>query len=158
MEEFGITVVDRDFSFERFIELNFGPGEAEALRLGRDLKAAAVPLHDVVVADRALVMKAADAIQVLRSGTPGLCGLAGRPAEAPIVVGEESAEDFVGRLEIGCTGEAEFARETILKDAPEAFDAALGLGTVGRDVGDAELLKGAAELRGLLAARELFFE
>src|ERR1019366_7098492 len=45
----------------------------------------------------------------------------------------------------------------ILKSTPEAFDAALGLGTLGGDVGDAELLESAAELRGLAAAQELFF-
>ena len=54
-------------------------------------------------------------------------------------------------------GQAQFAGEAILKGAPEAFDAALGLRTLGRDVGDAELLQSAAELRGLAAARELFF-
>jgi len=40
---------------------------------------------------------------------------------------------------------------------PEAFDAALGLGTLGGDVSDAELIQGAAELGGLAAAGELFF-
>ena len=50
------------------------------------------------------------------------------------------------------------AGQTILKSAPEAFDAALGLRTVSRDVGDAELLEGAAELGGFAAAGELFFD
>lgn len=69
--ESGISVIDRNPSFERFIELNFCPGEAEALRLGRDWEAAAVPLHDVVAADGAFVMKAADAINLGGNGTPG---------------------------------------------------------------------------------------
>ena len=38
----------------------------DAARLGWDLEAAAVPLHDVVVADDAFVDKAADAVQVAR--------------------------------------------------------------------------------------------
>ncbi len=49
------------------------------------------------------------------------------------------------------------AGEAILKGSPEAFDTALGLGTLSGDVGDAELLESAAELRGLAAPRELFF-
>ena len=55
------------------------------------------------------------------------------------------------------TGQTQLAGEAILKSAPEAFDAALGLGTLGSDVGDAELLQSAAELSGLAAAGELFF-
>src|SRR5271169_1494817 len=156
--EFGIAVIDRNFTLERFTELNFGPGEAEALRLGRDLETAAVPLHDVVVADRTLVMKTADAIQFGGSGTPGLLRFPRRPAEAAIVVGEKAAEDCVGRFDIGGAGQPEFAGQAILKSAPEALDAALGLRTVGRDVGDAELLEGAAELGWLAATGELFFE
>ena len=60
--ESGICVIDRDLSFERFHNLHFGPGEAEAFWLRRDLEAASVPLHDVVVADAALMVKAADAV------------------------------------------------------------------------------------------------
>ena len=94
-------MIDRNLSFERFNELDFGPGEAEALRLGRDLEAASVPLHDVVVADRALVMKAADAIKIFGSGTPGLFRLARRATEAAVVVGQEAAQDLVGGGQIG---------------------------------------------------------
>ena len=116
-----------------------------------------IPLHDVVVADRALVMKAADAIEVFGSGTPSFFRIARGSTEAAVVVGQEAAQDLVGGVEIGGTGQAEFAGETILKSAPEALDAALGLGTLGGDVGDAELVQGAAELRGFAATGELFF-
>ena len=60
-------------------------------------------------------------------------------------------------VQIGGPGQAQFAGEAILKGAPEAFDAALGLGTLGSNVGDAELLQCAAELRGFPATCELFF-
>ena len=155
--EFGIAVIDRNLSFERFHELHLGPSEAEALRLGRDLETASVPLHDVVVADAALVMKAADAVQIFGSGTPSLFRLARGATEAAVVVGQEAAQDLVGGVQIVGTGQTQFAGEAILKGAPEAFDAALGLRTVGGDVGDAELLQSAAELRGFAAAGELFF-
>jgi hypothetical protein len=54
--------------------------------------------------------------------------------------------------------QAQFAGEAILQDAPEAFDAALGLRTIGSDEGDAELFQGTAELRGLAFSSELFVD
>src|SRR5580658_769104 len=158
VEELGLTVIDVHCSFERFVELHLGPGEAEAFGLRRDLEAAAVPLHDVVVADRAFVNEAADTVQILGSRAPGFFGFARRAAEAPVVVRKKSAKDFVGRLEIGGAGQPQFAGEAILKGAPEAFDAAFGLRRVGGNVGDAELLKRTAELSRLPFPRELFFD
>src|ERR1019366_5047934 len=141
----------------RFIELHLGTSEAEALRLGRDLEAASVPLHDVVVADRAFVMEAADGVEVFGSRTPNFFGFARRTTEAPVVVGQEAAKDLVGGVQIVRAGQTQLAGEAILKGAPETFDAALGLRTLSSDVGDAELIQSAAELGGLLAASELFF-
>src|ERR1700675_4996083 len=156
--EFIVCVIDRNLSFERFIELHLGPSETEAVWLGRDLEAASVPLHDIVVADAALVMEAADAIEIFGSGTPSFFRIARRATEAAVVVGQETTKDLVGGVQIVRTGQAEFAGEAILKGAPEAFDAALGLGTVGGDVGDAELLQGATKLCGFAAAGELFID
>ena len=155
--KFGVSVIDRNLSFERFNELYFGAGEAEALRLGRDLEAASVPLHDIIVADAALVMKAADAIEIFGSGTPSLFRIARCATEAPVVVGQEAAQDLVGGVQVVGTGQTQLAGEAILKSAPETFDAALRLRTLGSDVGDAELIQSAAELRGFPAARQLFF-
>ena len=137
--------------------MHFCPGEAEALRLGRDLETASIPLHDVVVADAALVMKAADAVEIFGSGTPGFFRFARGATEAAVVVGQETAQDLVGGVQIVSTGQTQLAGEAILKGAPETFDASLGLGTVGSDVGDAELFQRAAELGGFTAAGELFF-
>jgi hypothetical protein len=63
--EFVFPVIDGHLSFDGFVELNFCSCETEALRLRRELEAASIPLHDVVVADRTLVMKAEDAVQIL---------------------------------------------------------------------------------------------
>ena len=82
--EFGIRVADGDLSFERFKDLHFSTGEAEALRLGRDLEAAADPLHDIVIADAALVMEAADAIEICGSGTPSFFHIARSTSEAAV--------------------------------------------------------------------------
>jgi hypothetical protein len=54
--------------------------------------------------------------------------------------------------------EGQFDHEAILQGAPQAFDAALGLGGVGRDVPDAELPEYLAEVGGMLGALELFLE
>ena len=89
--EFGFSVIDGDLSFERFVDLDFGPGETEAFRLGRDLERAAFPLHDVVVADAALVHEAADAIQVLWGRTPSGFRCARSACEAAVVVRQEAA-------------------------------------------------------------------
>src|SRR5712691_5141963 len=137
--------------------MNFGSGKAETLGMRRNLEAAPVPLHDVVVADGALVPEAADAIEVGRSGTPGFFRFTRRAAEAAVVIGQDVAQNFVGSIEIGRAGQAQLAGEAVLKRAPEAFDAALGLRTAGGDVADAELSQGAAELGGLSFACELFF-
>src|SRR5689334_13632812 len=156
--EFGLCVIDRDFPFERFVDLHFGSGEAEAFRLGRNLERSAVPLHDVVVADAAFVHEAADAIEIFWSGTPGGFCCARSASEAAVVVGQEMAQHGIGANQIGSASQAEFAGEAILKSAPETFDAPLGLRRVRSDVGDAELRQGPAELSGLAFAGELFCE
>jgi hypothetical protein len=68
------------------MELHLGPREAEALWLRWDLEAVSIPLHDVVVADQAFVMEAADVVKVLGSGTQNFFGFARRATEAPVVV------------------------------------------------------------------------
>ena len=84
-------------------------------------------------------MEAADAVEIFGSGPPSFFGFARCATEAAVVVGQEAAQDLVGGVQIVGTGQAQLAGETILKGAPETFDASLGLGTLGGDVGDAEL-------------------
>src|SRR5580693_2419766 len=153
----GITVIKRNAPVESFIDVNLGSGKAEALALLRDLETLALPLHDVVVADHALMNEAADAIQIFRGGAPGGLHVAGPTGEAAVVVGDENAQHGVGGVQIAGLRQPEFAGEAILEHAPEAFDAAFGLRAAGGDKGDAELLQSAAELGGLAFSRELFF-
>jgi len=156
MLEPGIAVVERDAAIESLIDLHFGSGKTIATRLRMNLQAAAVPLHNVVVADDAFVGEAADAIQILRGRTPGLLGIAGDASEAAVVIGDELPQYGVGRVEIAGSRQTEFAGETVLQHAPEALDAAFGLGALRGDEGDAELLESTAELSGLTLAGELF--
>jgi len=91
--QFGVSRVDGHSPFETFRELNADAGKAEAVRLGRELKAASFPLHDVVVADGAFVEEAADALQV--SEGRSLCGfglVVRGTGEAAIVVGAEAGQ------------------------------------------------------------------
>src|ERR1700688_406332 len=145
----GVAGIERDAGVESLIDMDFGSGKAEALALLGYLEALAFPLHDVVVADHALVDEAADAVQVLGSRAPGSLRLARSASEAAIVVGQEKTEHGVGGIQIARLSEANFAAQTILQYAPEALDAALGLRTAGGDKGDAELIESAAELSGL---------
>ena len=156
--EFGVGVIDRDFSFQRFVDLDFGSSEAEAFRLRRDVENTALPLHDIVVADVAFVHEAADAVQVLGGGTPSGLRFPWCTGETAVVIGQEAAQDSVGTRQIGSAGQTEFAGEAVLKSAPEAFDASLGLRRVRGDIGDPELFESTAELGGLAFAGELFFE
>jgi PAS domain S-box-containing protein len=134
------------------MDLDCGSGETEAAGLGMNLQPAAVPLHNVIVADDAFMGEATDAFEVFRSRAPGVGCVAGSASEAAVVVGDEASQDAVGRVQIVGLGQAEFAGEAILKHAPKAFDAAFGLRALGGDEGDAELLERATELRGLALA------
>src|ERR1700730_1026455 len=154
----GVAVIEREATVEGLIDAHFGTGEAEAVCLLRDLEATAVPLHEVVVADDTLVHEAADTVERVGRFPPGGCGFACLPSETTVVVGDKFAQHGVGGIDVGRFCQAQFAGEAILQDAPEAFDAALGLRTIGSDEGDAELFQGTAELRGLAFSSELFVD
>ncbi len=154
----GVAVVKRDTPVERLIDMDFGSGEAEALALLGDLEALTVPLHDVVVADHALVNEAADAVEIFRSRTPSGLHFTRTAGEAAVIVGEEKAQHGIGGVQIAGLSQTKLAAQAILEHAPEAFDAAFGLRAAGGDEGDAEMIEGAAELGGLAFAGEFFFD
>ena len=158
MFQAGVAVVERHSPVESLIDLDFSAGEAEAAGLLGDLEAAALPLHDVVVADDAFVHEAADAVEAVRRGPPSGLHFAGFFSETAVVVGEELAQDGVGGVEVSSLGKAEFTAQAILQQAPEPLDAAFGLRAVGGDEGDAELFQGATELGGLAFSGELFLD
>jgi len=114
----------------------------------------------VVGGDDALVAQAqaTGKIEAARQGAKVARGVGGGAGEALVVVGAEASEHGIGLLQSGGVGEAKFANQTILKGAPGAFDAALGLGGVGGDLLDAESLERAPELGGRLFSGELFGE
>src|SRR5437588_471873 len=88
----GVSVVKRNPPVERLVDVDFRSSKAEALSLLGDLEALAVPLHDVVVADHALMNEAADPVEIFRSRTP--CGVHFPRAagEAAVVVRHENTQ------------------------------------------------------------------
>src|SRR6202008_5158318 len=93
MFEPGVPVVERDSAIERLIELNLGART--------NLQSAPFPLHHVVVADDALVKERADALEISRSGAPGVNRVARSTGEAAVIVGDKAAQ----RIEIASTGQ-----------------------------------------------------
>src|SRR5258708_22238673 len=86
MFQAGVAIVERDAPIEGLIDLYFGASEAEPACLLGNLEASALPLHDVVVTNHALVHQAADTIEDLRSSTPRGFFFARQPSETAVVV------------------------------------------------------------------------
>src|SRR6202451_4858374 len=158
MLQASVAVVERKAPVEVLVDLHLGPREAEAACLLGDLEATPLPLHDIVVADDAFVHEAADPFETFWNGPPGGLHFARRSGETAIVISDELAQYGVSRVDVVCFSQAQFAGETVLEHAPEAFDAAFGLRAASRNEGDAELLEGATELGGLAFSGELFFD
>ena len=114
----------------------------------------------VIGGDDALIAQAeaASEIEAARQGAEVAHRFGGGTGEALVVVGAEAGEHGVGLLDGGGVSEAKFADQAVLTGAPDALDAALGLGRVGGDLLDAEFVEGASELGGSLFSGELFGE
>jgi hypothetical protein len=113
MTKLAVSVVDVDTPSKGFAKLNLGTGEAEAFWFWRDLETAAVPLHDIVIADDALVDEAADATEIFGGHTPSLFRFSRGPTEATIVVRQKAAQDLGGGSQIGGAREAQFTGKAI---------------------------------------------
>jgi NAD(P)-dependent dehydrogenase (short-subunit alcohol dehydrogenase family) len=87
-----VAIVEGDATIQGLVNLHFGTCEAEAPRLLRNLKAAAFPLHDVVVADDPFVYEAADAFETFWRWTPRSLPFARLSGEAAVVVGAVKLE------------------------------------------------------------------
>src|SRR5258705_11125882 len=103
MFQAGVAIVERDAPIEGLIDLYFGASEAEPACLLGNLEASALPLHDVVVTNHALVHQAADTIEDLRSSTPRGSFFARLPSETAVVGGDELAEQGIGGVRGHCS-------------------------------------------------------
>lgn len=151
---------DGEGAIEPLVDLDGGPSIGPAPSIGEDLEVMRSEAHGVVVAHAATVLEAAHRgeIETVRDGTKGGGSLRRGASEALIMAGQIGREEGIGTGEIVDPGEAQFADQAILEGAPEALDAALGLGRGGRDPLDAQLGEGPTDLGGIRAAAQLFLE
>src|SRR6202049_248602 len=139
-------------------EIDGVPGIAAFGGQGGERDGAGAEGDDVIGADHALVAEteAASEIEARWEGAEVALGLSSRDSKAMIIVGAEAGEDLVGRVEVAGLGAAEFADQAVLAGAPDALDASFGLGRVGGDLLDAELIQSPTQMGGALFTRELF--
>src|SRR5260221_3803290 len=123
--EAGVAVIERDPLVESLVDLHFGAGEAKAAGLLRDLEAAAFPLHDVVVANGALVHEAADTLEAFRGRSPGGFHFARLSGETAVVVSGEISPHGGWRGEGLSARKAGVAGQAILQDGAQALQAGL---------------------------------
>src|SRR5712664_3676213 len=107
MFQAGVAIVERDAPIEGLIDLYFGASEAEPACLLGNLEASALPLHDVVVTNHALVHQAADTIEDLRSSTPRGFFFARLPSETAVVVGDELTQHGIGGVQVHGSGQTQ---------------------------------------------------
>lgn len=150
------AAIDVKLAIELVGKLDDGTGIARARR--RELEFVVAEDDGVVGGDGPLITEAEAAREIeaaWQTAEVG-CGLARRDGEALVEVGGEAVEDVIGLIAGGGAGEAKLADQPILKGAPEAFDAALGLRRLRGNLLDAEFLEGATDLSRKLLAGEFF--
>lgn len=137
------------------VDIHADPGVAAAPRAGAELEETAAQLHGVVVLDGALVLEAANPLEMRRGGPPGGIRMRRGLREARIVLREKPVKHALGLFHCAGLGQPEFDHETILKRPKEPLDAPPGLRRMGADPADPQLLERPADLRRLGAALEL---
>ena len=105
--------------------------------------------------DGALILEAADALEVGGSGLPGWLRMCRRVCEARIVARQEPVEYALCFFEHTGLRESQFGDETILEGPEESFDPTFSLRRGGGNPANAQFLKGAPDLRGGHRASQL---
>ena len=142
------AVIDGQGAIQVRMDVDPSTGIAAALGPWPELQQRAVELQRIVVADRAAMFEATNALEVGRCGAPRRRGVSGRLREAGIVAWEKALEHALRVGERAGVREPEFDHEAVLEGAEETLDPALALGGGGGDPADAEFMQGAADLGG----------
>ena len=122
-------------------------------RGGGDLEDAPFVAHGVVAGDRALCAATEDVVDLagVFEGHEGAVFEFGRGGEAAVVVGQVGVcDEAVGGFDRRDPRQRQFLDEAVLEGAEGALGASAGLGRIGSDVLDAELMEGAADLGVLI--------
>ena len=126
--EHGALVQDDEAAIEQFPELDATAGVGALVGAGRELNPARPEVDRVVAGDPARIATAEHEGEIARGAAPGGGRLGRGPGKASIEVRQELGQKGIGGLGGGDVAQAEFAGEAILQGAPEALDAAFGLG------------------------------
>jgi hypothetical protein len=121
------TVVHGERAIQVRMDVDASPGVAAAVRSRPELEQRAVELQRVVVADRAPILEAADAVEVCRRRAPGWLRIRGGLGEAGVVAWEKAIQDALRVGQRADLGEPKFDDEAILEGAEETLDPALAL-------------------------------
>lgn len=149
------AVIDGEGAIQLRVDVDAGASIAAPARAGAQLEETPVELHGVIVLDGALVLEAADAVEVGRRGPPGQSGMRGSLGEARIVAREKPIEDTLGLHQRASVGQAKLDHEAILERAEESLNATFTLRRPGRDPANAKFLERPSDLGGLGPALEL---
>jgi len=151
------AVIDRERAIKVGVDVDTRSGVAAPIGAGAELKEAPVELHGVITLDGALVLEAADTIEVAqgRGRPPGGLGVRGGLSESGIVAWEKPSKHALGLRERARVAETELDDQAILKGAKEPLDPSLRLRGLRADPADAELLERAPDLGGLGPALKL---
>ena len=143
------AVIDRERAIQMRVDIDAQARVAAARGAGAELEEAPVELHGVIVLDGALVLEAADAVEVGRRGPPCQSGMRGSLGEARIVAREKPIEDTLGLHQRASMGQAKLDHEAILERAEESLNATFALRRPGRDPANAQFLERPSDLGGL---------
>ncbi len=130
------------------MDLDASPDVASPAVRWEHLEMASLEAHQVVASRGAHVFEAEDGgeVEVRVGSAVRAFGLSGRQHEFGVVARQEASQHPVRCIEVSRIRQAQFGDQPALKRAPEAFDAPLDLGRVGRDRDDAKLIEGSAHL------------
>ena len=128
-------VYDQDGTIKALLDLDGGAGVAGSAVIRQYLYGGAVEADGVVVGHSAAVLEAQYRIEgeVGRELAVGGVELSRDDCELPVEAWQEVGEHPVGLLDSSGSGEAQLRDQPVLKGAPDALYAALGLGGVSQD-------------------------
>lgn len=149
------AMIHRQRAIEVGVDVDASPRIAAMCRPRQELDEPLAEAERVVLLDRALILEAADAVEIRGRWAPRWRRLHRGLREAGIEARAEAVKHPLRRRARGRLREAQFGDESILEGAEEPLDPALGLRGMRANPPDAQFLQGPPHLRGGGAPAEL---
>lgn len=142
------TMIDCQRAVQACVDVDAGTAIAATAGARRELQQTPVEGDCVVMADRALVLKAADPLESLRRGgwLPGRLRMRGGLRKARIVPRQKPVEHPLGLGQRARLGKPQFDDEAILEGAEETLDSTLALRRGRGNPANPQFLEGTANL------------